>query len=50
MSHPTIQLTPRASKGTREAVELRSKGLVPCIVYGHNKTRQPEMFALEERA
>lgn len=50
MSHPTIQLTPRPTKGTREAVELRSKGLVPCIVYGHNKTRSPEMFSLEERS
>lgn len=48
MSHPTITLTPRATKGTRNAVELRAKGLVPCIVYGHNKERQPEMFALEE--
>ena len=44
----TLKATPRTGKGSRAAVKLRAKGLIPAIVYGHKKDNAAVAVSAEE--
>jgi len=47
-SSHTLKATPRTGKGSRDAYQLRKKGLIPGIVYGHKKENASVAVSAEE--